>query len=50
MNEAVEQARALLETLTPLKRDCGRLCGARCCRSLEGEETGMVLFPGEEEA
>lgn len=50
MNEAVKEALETLETLTPLKRDCGRLCGARCCQSLEGEETGMVLFPGEEEA
>ena len=50
MNQAVKEARELLDELTPLKRDCGRLCGARCCRSLEGEETGMVLFPGEEEA
>ena len=46
---AIETARALLETLTPLKTDCGRLCGARCCASLEGEETGMLLFPGEED-
>ena len=48
MEQALEKARALLETLTPLKKDCGRLCGARCCESLEGEETGMLLFPGEE--
>ncbi len=50
MEQALEDARTLLETVTPLKRDCGRLCGARCCESLEGEETGMRLFPGEEEA
>jgi len=42
-------AREILENVTPLKRDCGRVCGARCCRSLDGEETGMLLFPGEEE-
>lgn len=42
-------ARERLENLTPLKSDCGRLCGARCCESLEGEETGMLLFPGEED-
>ena len=46
---AVEEARTLLQDLTPLRRDCGKLCGARCCRSLEGEETGMLLFPGEED-
>ena len=45
----LQEAREKLETLTPLKTDCGRLCGARCCASLEGEETGMLLFPGEED-
>lgn len=43
------KARTLLVEVTPLKRDCGRICGARCCASLEGEETGMLLFPGEED-
>ena len=47
--EAVEKARECLEKVTPLESDCGELCAARCCRSLEGEETGMLLFPGEEE-
>ncbi len=46
---AVEKARELLLEVTPLKSDCGRICGARCCTSLEGEETGMLLFPGEED-
>ena len=49
MGNAVEEARELLLSVTPLKRDCGRVCGARCCSSLEGEETGMLLFPGEED-
>ncbi len=49
MDSALFTARKILETVTPLKRDCGRVCGARCCSSLEGEETGMLLFPGEEE-
>ena len=48
MDEALRRARELLRDLTPLKSDCGRLCGAACCRSAEGEETGMLLFPGEE--
>ena len=48
MKDALKQARELLAELTPLKSDCGRVCGARCCRPLEGEETGMLLFPGEE--
>ena len=48
MHEALAEARAMLESVTPLKRDCGRVCGAACCSSMEGEETGMMLFPGEE--
>ena len=50
MDDALRAAREELRELTPLKRDCGKVCGARCCTSLEGEETGMLLFPGEEEA
>ena len=50
MDAAVAAAREKLKNVTPLKKDCGRICGARCCRSLEGEETGMLLFPGEAEA
>ena len=49
MDDALFSAREKLNHVTPLKRDCGRICGARCCRSCEGEETGMLLFPGEEE-
>lgn len=44
--DAVIAARALLSDVTPLKADCGRLCGAACCQG-DGE-TGMLLFPGEE--
>ena len=50
MDAAVSAAREKLKNVTPLKRDCGRVCGARCCRSLDGEETGMLLFPTEAEA
>lgn len=39
-------ARDLLCELTPLKTDCGRLCGGACCEG--DEETGMLLFPGED--
>jgi len=45
----LDQARKLLENVTPLKTDCGRVCSGACCRSLEGEMTGMLLFPGEED-
>ena len=47
--EELQAAREKLKTLTPLNTDCGRLCGALCCASLEGDETGMLLFPGEED-
>ena len=50
MDAAVSSAREKLNNITPLKKDCGRICGARCCRSLDGEETGMLLFPGEADA
>ena len=43
---AVLRARALLETLTPLRDDCGRLCAGACCQG--DETTGMLLFPGED--
>ena len=43
---AVLGARELLECLTPLKTDCGRLCAGACCQG--DEATGMLLFPGEE--
>lgn len=35
----------LFDKSTPLKADCGRLCGKRCCK---GDDGGMYLFPGEE--
>jgi len=43
---AVLAARELLNDLTPLKTDCGRLCQAACCQG--DENTGMLLFPGED--
>ncbi len=46
--DALLRCRALLETVTPLLSDCGLTCGGACCRPLEGEMTGMLLFPGEE--
>lgn len=48
MNAVLSEAREILKELTPLKTDCGRCCGAVCCQSSEAEETGMLLFPGEE--
>ncbi len=40
-------AYARLSKLTPLKSDCGDLCGKSCCKGLD-ERAGMYLFPGEE--
>lgn len=48
MTAFLDQARAILRDVTPLGTDCGRVCGGACCRSLPGERTGMLLFPGEE--
>lgn len=36
-----------LKDVTPLKKDCGVLCGAACCKGGD-EKTGMLLFPFEE--
>ena len=36
----------LLENVTPLRADCGELCGKSCCEG--DDETGMYLFPFEE--
>lgn len=35
----------LFDTITPIRADCGELCGKACCK---GDEGGMYLFPGEE--
>jgi hypothetical protein len=46
--DCLARARALLEQLTPLRSDCGLTCNHACCRPMEAEMTGMLLFPGEE--
>ena len=46
--EVIARARALFDNLTPLATDCGLTCGGACCLPMEGENTGMLLFPGEE--
>ncbi len=46
--ERIIAARELLENVTPLKGDCGRVCGHACCRADENGKGGMLLFPGEE--
>ena len=47
MEKQMEEARNLLERLTPLTTDCGRICGAACCRPDEDGQGGVTLFPGE---
>lgn len=42
----IQQARDTLGDVTPLREDCGRLCGAACCAG--DEDGGMLLFPGED--
>ena len=49
--KTLEKCKERLGDLTPLKRDCGRLCGANCCQPDAEEDTdenGMLLFPFEE--
>ena len=40
-----KKAKRIMEDKTPLKRDCGLLCGKACCKG--DKETGMLLFPNE---
>lgn len=47
--KALQKARELLLDQTPMKRDCGTLCGAACCQSDESGENGMLLYPFEEQ-
>lgn len=44
----VKAARALLAAETPMKNDCGMLCGGACCKPDESGENGMLLYPFEE--
>lgn len=43
------EAWKLLEKRTPLRGDCGMICGGACCDDGGNEDAGMYLFPGEEE-
>ena len=37
----------LFDGTTPVRTDCGRLCGKACCKGTG--DSGMLLFPGEYE-
>ena len=40
-----QKAFHLLQNATPLRTDCGVLCGKACCKG--DDMAGMLLFPGE---
>lgn len=44
----LDEARALLENVTPLKTDCGSLCGQACCQPDPDAGGEVWLLPGEE--
>lgn len=45
-NRLYAKAKKAIGDHTPLKADCGQLCGGACCKG--DENTGMLLFPFEE--
>lgn len=45
--DLIKDCYSLFKNKTPLKYDCGLLCGGRCCKG--DTETGMIVFPGEKE-
>ena len=44
--EVILNCYKILDCHTPLKFDCGKICNCKCCKG--DENTGMLLFPGEE--
>lgn len=40
------QVNSIIGDKTPLKKDCGLICGGKCCKG--DSDTGMLLFPFEE--
>ena len=48
INEFYSRIYKLFDKVTPLSKDCGVLCDGACCKDGD-EETGMLLFPYEEE-
>ncbi len=42
----IKKVHKILQNVTPLKSDCGKICGGECCKG--DADTGMLLFPGEE--
>ena len=46
MSNAILRARELLGDLTPLKTDCGRLCGGACCQGESRDEQRRGAYQG----
>lgn len=40
-----KKANKIIGNKTPLKKDCGKICGGACCKG--DSDTGMLLFPFE---
>ena len=47
--ERIRRAWAAIGGCTPLKTDCGALCGAACCESDGDGQGGVCLLPGEKD-
>ncbi len=47
--EILQKACAILGNFTPLKTDCGALCGAACCQCDADGQGGVALLPAEAE-
>ncbi len=46
--ETIQRAYAAIGDRTPLRDDCGALCGAACCQADADNQGGVALVPGEE--
>lgn len=44
--KVIESCYSQLRKVTPLDFDCGKICNGKCCKG--DENTGMIIFPGEE--
>ncbi len=47
LDKVINKVYRVLEDVTPLDMDCGKLCNGECCKG--DSTTGMILFPGEED-
>lgn len=48
--ERIQRVWAAIGDCTPMRTDCGALCGASCCRPDGDGQGGVCLLPGEEAA